>query len=158
MSEANPPDAVPEAVPEADAWATACSEDLRAEQARFRERRRAAAGPGGDATEELRRLARTVADGVEELSAGLSRLAGRAQIVLTPFAGRNAEVLGHLLRAGEEVAEAFRAAAAGYASDSGRPRPEADHQGGPSSKNERDTPPKEGDNGLGDGPSRIDLD
>ncbi|WP_165988128.1 DUF5304 family protein [Streptomyces sp. YIM 98790] len=158
MSEANPPDAVPDPQTDADAWATACGEDLEAEQARFRERRRAAPGGSGDATEELRRLARAVAGGLDEVSAGLSRLAGQAQIVLTPFSGRNAKVLGHLLRAGEEVAEAFRTAVAGYASDSGRPHPETDRRGGPSSKNERDTPPKQGDNGLGDGPSRIDLD
>jgi hypothetical protein len=132
MSEERPtPDAPePEAVDgeraratDADAWATACAEDLAAEKAR----RRAEQGPPpGSAAEELRKLVDVVADKLDKLSAGQSPLLGavagpaaqqvvrqvvqQAKAAVEPVIERNPDVFDHLAAAGGELLAAYRSA------------------------------------------------
>nr|BFD85294.1 carbon catabolit repression protein [Streptomyces sp. Xyl84] len=105
---------------DADAWATACAEDLEAEKAR----RRAQYGPPpGSAAEELRKLVDTVADKLSSLrSPLLGPVAGpaaqemvrqvvqQARAAVEPVRERNPDVFGHLAAAGGELLAAYRSA------------------------------------------------
>ena len=114
MSEELPPsdtgehqtvDEVPRAT-DADAWSTACAEDLAAEKAR----RRAEHGvPQGSAAEELRRLVDTVADKLSGLQSPLlGAVAGpaaqqvvrqvvqQAKAAVEPVIERNPDIFDHL--------------------------------------------------------------
>lgn len=118
MSDAAESDA-PEA-PDADAWATACEEDLAAERAR----RRAEHGQQpGNAADELRRLADAVSEKVAELgrpfggtmasaaAQGMAQqLIAQAKAAAEPVLERNPQVFDHLAAAGGELLAAYRAA------------------------------------------------
>ncbi|CAL9433623.1 hypothetical protein SUDANB176_02103 [Streptomyces sp. enrichment culture] len=128
MSEQLPPsdDAGDEAVDEvraagdADAWATACAEDLEAEKAR----RRAQYGPPpGSAAEELKKLVDAVADKLSGLGSPLfGAVAGpaaqqavrqvvqQARAAVEPVIERNPDVFDHLAAAGSELLAAYRSA------------------------------------------------
>ncbi|MEU2916062.1 DUF5304 domain-containing protein [Streptomyces massasporeus] len=105
---------------DADAWATACAEDLQAEKAR----RRAEHGtPPGSAAEELKKLVDTVA---EKLSGAQSPLLGavagpaaqqvvrqvvqQAKDAVEPVIERNPDIFDHLAAAGNELLAAYRSA------------------------------------------------
>ncbi|WP_255950982.1 DUF5304 domain-containing protein [Streptomyces odontomachi] len=109
--------------PDADAWETACAEDLAAERAR----RRAQHGPPpGSAAEELRRLLDAVADRISGLSSGAAPLFGmaaqgaaqqmvqqvvrQAKAAVEPVIERNPNVFDHLAAAGTELLAAYRSA------------------------------------------------
>lgn len=127
MSEELPPsdDAEPEAVDEAratdaDAWATACAEDLAAEKAR----RRAEHGvPPGSAAEELRKLVDAVADKLSTIQSPLlgavagpaaqqvvKQVVEQAKAAVEPVIDRNPDVFDHLAAAGNELLAAYRSA------------------------------------------------
>ncbi|MER7182477.1 DUF5304 domain-containing protein [Streptomyces hyaluromycini] len=125
MSEERPAADASEAADEvratdADAWATACAEDLQAEKAR----RRAQYGPPpGSAAEELRKLVDAVADKLSGLQTPLlGAVAGPAaqqvvrQVVqqaknaVEPVIERNPDVFDHLAAAGGELLAAYRSA------------------------------------------------
>ncbi|MGJ5750935.1 hypothetical protein FB563_4752 [Streptomyces puniciscabiei] len=105
---------------DADAWATACAEDLAAEKAR----RRAEYGPQpGSAAEELKKLVDTVADKLSGLQSPLlGSLAGpaaqqmvrqvvqQAKAAVEPVIDRNPDVFDHLAAAGGELLAAYRSA------------------------------------------------
>ncbi|SDC22917.1 DUF5304 domain-containing protein [Streptomyces prasinopilosus] len=108
---------------DADAWATACAEDLEAEKAR----RRARYGPPpASAAEELRKLADVVAEKFDRLTGLGSPLFGavagpaaqqavrqavqQARAVVEPVVERNPDVFGHLAAAGNELLAAYRSA------------------------------------------------
>ncbi|MFV0136477.1 DUF5304 domain-containing protein [Streptomyces sp. HMX87] len=152
---------------DADAWATACAEDLEAEKAR----RRAEHGPPpGSAAEELRRLVDTVAEKLSGLQSPLfGAVAGpaaqqvvrqvveQARAAVEPVIERNPDVFDHLAAAGNELLAAYRSAVqnqerrwtAGAAGDQ--------HVGDPRDPRDLDERPDEGDEGTGPG-QRIDLD
>ncbi|MFJ7177701.1 DUF5304 domain-containing protein [Streptomyces massasporeus] len=105
---------------DADAWATACAEDLQAEKAR----RRAEHGtPPGSAAEELKKLVDAVA---EKLSGARSPLLGavagpaaqqvvrqvvqQAKDAVEPVIERNPDIFDHLAAAGNELLAAYRSA------------------------------------------------
>lgn len=105
--------------PDADAWATACEEDLAEEKAR----RRAEHGERQpSAAEELRRLADAVSAKVAELggpfggaATGAAQGAARqffaqAKAAVEPVVERNPQVFDHLAAAGGELLAAYRAA------------------------------------------------
>jgi Family of unknown function (DUF5304) len=97
---------------DADAWSTACAEDM-AEQASQR-RVRQAYQPGS-AADELRRLAEAVADRVQELRnpiLGLpaQALLSQAKSVLGQARDRNPDLFDHLAAAGSELLAAYRSA------------------------------------------------
>ncbi|GAA1176824.1 carbon catabolit repression protein [Streptomyces hebeiensis] len=99
---------------DADAWATACAEDLEAERARLR----AVHGrPPGSAAEELRKLVDAVADKVAALPGPLFGVAAQgavrqfvdqAKAAVEPVIERNPDVLDHLAAAGNELLAAYR--------------------------------------------------
>ncbi|MER5399692.1 DUF5304 domain-containing protein [Streptomyces sp. NPDC002599] len=105
---------------DADAWSTACAEDLAAEQAR----RRAQHGPPpGSAAEELRKLVDAVADKLSGLQSPLfgavasgtaqqmvSQVVQQAKAAVEPVLERNPEVFDHLAAAGSELLAAYRSA------------------------------------------------
>ncbi|MEV8037580.1 DUF5304 domain-containing protein [Streptomyces sp. NPDC086182] len=105
---------------DADAWATACAEDLAAEKAR----RRAQHGPPpGSAAEELRKLVDAVADKLSGLQSPLfgavasgtaqqmvSQVVQQAKAAVEPVLERNPEVFDHLAAAGSELLAAYRSA------------------------------------------------
>ncbi|MFI2639713.1 DUF5304 domain-containing protein [Streptomyces sp. NPDC018610] len=105
---------------DSDAWATACAEDLEAEQAR----RRAEYGPPpGSAAEELRKFVDTIADKLSSLrSPLLGAVAGpaaqqvvrqvvqQARATVEPVIERNPDVFDHLAAAGGELLAAYRSA------------------------------------------------
>ena len=107
-------------VTDADAWATACAEDLDAEKAR----RRARYGPPpGSAAEELKKLVDAVADKLSGLQAPLlgAAASGTAQQVVRqvvqqakaavePVIERNPDFFDHLAAAGSELLAAYRSA------------------------------------------------
>lgn len=111
-------------VQDADAWATACAEDLAAEKARRRDRYGV---PPGSAAEELRRLADVVADKLSEFSGGsLFGLTGQsaaqhmaqqvfqqARAAVEPVIERNPDLFDHLAAAGSELLAAYRSAVEG---------------------------------------------
>lgn len=154
---------------DADAWATACAEDLEAEKAR----RRAKYGPPpGSAAEELRRLVDTVADKLSGLQSPLfGQVAGpaaqqvvrqvvqQAKAAVEPVIERNPDVFDHLAAAGGELLAAYRSAVqnqerrwtAGDDTASEDPRDPRDLDG------RGDDGKDDGDGGTGPG-QRIDLD
>ncbi|GCB50118.1 DUF5304 domain-containing protein [Streptomyces sp. NL15-2K] len=105
---------------DADAWATACAEDLAAEKAR----RRAEYGPPpGSAAEELRKLVDTVADKLSGLQSPLfgavagpaaqqvvKQVVQQAKAAVEPVIERNPDVFDHLAAAGNELLAAYRSA------------------------------------------------
>lgn len=105
---------------DADAWATACEEDLAAEKAR----RRAQYGPPpGAAAEELRKLLDTVADKLSGLQSPLlgavaggaaqqmvNQVVRQAKAAVEPVIERNPDVFDHLAAAGGELLAAYRSA------------------------------------------------
>ncbi|MGW0707796.1 DUF5304 domain-containing protein [Streptomyces sp. NPDC002643] len=105
---------------DADAWATACEEDLAAEKAR----RRAKYGPPpGSAAEELRKLVGAVSDKLSGLQSPLfGAVAGgaaqqmvhqvvrQAKAAVEPVIERNPDVFDHLAAAGNELLAAYRSA------------------------------------------------
>jgi hypothetical protein len=143
---------------DADAWSTACAEDLAAEKAR----RRAQYGPpAGSAAEELRKFVDAVADRLSGFQSPLlGAVAGpaaqqvvrqvvrQAKAAVEPVIERNPDVFDHLAAAGNELLAAYRSAAQAQERrwTSGTADPEHDPKG-------RD------DRGEGTGPGeRIDLD
>jgi hypothetical protein len=112
-------DEVPRAT-DADAWATACEEDLRAEKAR----RRAQYGPPpGSTAEELRKFVDAVSDKLSSLQSPLlGAVAGpaaqqvvrqvvqQAKAAVEPVIERNPDVFDHLAAAGNELLAAYRSA------------------------------------------------
>lgn len=108
---------------DADAWATACAEDLAAEKAR---RRSEYGPPPGSAAEELRKLVDTVAEKLDKLSGLQSPLLGavagpaaqqvvkqvvqQAKAAVEPVIERNPDVFDHLAAAGNELLAAYRSA------------------------------------------------
>jgi hypothetical protein len=120
-SEGNEREAVDEVrATDADAWATACAEDLAAEKAR----RRAQHGPPpGAAAEELRKLVDTVADKLSGLQSPLlgavagpaaqqvvKQVVQQAKSAVEPVIERNPDVFDHLAAAGNELLAAYRSA------------------------------------------------
>ncbi|MGW4656547.1 DUF5304 domain-containing protein [Streptomyces sp. NPDC004279] len=105
---------------DADAWATACAEDLAAEKAR----RRAEHGrPPGSAADELRKLVDAVADKLSGLQTPLFGAAAsgaaqqmvqqavqQAKAAVEPVIERNPEIFDHLAAAGSELLAAYRSA------------------------------------------------
>ncbi|GAA1003997.1 hypothetical protein STXM2123_2098 [Streptomyces sp. F-3] len=105
---------------DADAWATACAEDL----ARERDRRRSQYGPPpGAAAEELRKFVDTVAEKLSSFQPPLlGGIAGpmaqqvvrqvvqQAKAVVEPVIERNPDVFDHLAAAGSELLAAYRSA------------------------------------------------
>ncbi|MFI2437286.1 DUF5304 domain-containing protein [Streptomyces sp. NPDC018693] len=105
---------------DADAWSTACAEDLAAEKAR----RRAESGqPPGSAAEELRKFVDAVADRLSGLQSPLlGAVAGpaaqqvvrqvvrQAKAAVEPVIERNPDVIDHLAAAGNELLAAYRSA------------------------------------------------
>lgn len=127
MSEELPPSDAPEneAIDEvratdADAWATACAEDLAAEKAR----RRAEYGPPpGSAAEELRKLVDAVTDKLSTIQSPLlgavagpaaqqvvKQVVEQAKAAVEPVIERNPDVFDHLAAAGSELLAAYRSA------------------------------------------------
>ncbi|WKE72136.1 DUF5304 domain-containing protein [Streptomyces sp. WP-1] len=106
-------------VSDADAWATACAEDLEAEKAR---RRTTYGPPPGSAAEELKKLVDAVADKLSGLQSPLGTLAGpaaqqmvrqvvqQAKAAVEPVMERNPGVFDHLAAAGGELLAAYRSA------------------------------------------------
>ncbi|MFI1951563.1 DUF5304 domain-containing protein [Streptomyces xinghaiensis] len=144
---------------DADAWSTACAEDLAAEKAR----RRAQEGrPPGSAAEELLKLADAVADKLSSLQlpvAGLAaqsavqQLVNRAKAAVEPVVERNPDVFDHLAAAGSELLAAYRSAVERQESDwtrgtadPGSRKADGENGGGPE------------DPGGPSGSGRIDLD
>ncbi|MGC9382351.1 DUF5304 domain-containing protein [Streptomyces sp. MH13] len=156
---------------DADAWATACAEDLEAEKAR----RRAEYGPPpGSAAEELRRLVDTVAEKLSGLQSPLlGQVAGpaaqqvvrqvvqQAKAAVEPVIERNPDVFDHLAAAGGELLAAYRSAVQNQerrwtAGPSGRDAP-GDSRDPRDLDEPRDDGSDDGDEGTGPG-RRIDLD
>ncbi|EPH42238.1 hypothetical protein STRAU_4715 [Streptomyces aurantiacus JA 4570] len=110
----------PEPAADADAWATACAEDLAAEKAR----RRAQYGPPpGSAAEELRKLVDAVSDKLSGLQSPLlgavaqgavqetvQQVVRQAKAAVEPVIERNPDVFDHLAAAGSELLAAYRSA------------------------------------------------
>lgn len=166
------------APPDPDAWATACQEDLAAEQAR----RRARYGPPPtDPVEELRRFADAVVDRIAQFGAPIAGTAAQsaarqffsqARAVVEPVVERNPAVFDHLAAAGQELLAAYRAAVEDQESRWTRtraeqppaPPAEAQAEAGPQGegRGERGTRDAGGEDERPDdgppGPERIDLD
>ncbi|MEU9594328.1 DUF5304 domain-containing protein [Streptomyces sp. NPDC048219] len=146
---------------DADAWATACAEDLEAEKAR----RRAEYGPQpGSAAEELRRLVDTVAEKLSGLQSPLlGQVAGpaaqqvvrqvvqQAKAAVEPVIERNPAVFDHLAAAGGELLAAYRSAV------QNQERRWTTGTTGVNDPRDLDEPRDDGDEGTGGG-QRIDLD
>jgi hypothetical protein len=139
---------------DADAWATACAEDLAAEK----DRRRSSYGPPpGSAAEELRKLVDAVAEKLSGLQSPLLGAVGgpaaqqavrqvveQAKAAVEPVIERNPDVFGHLAAAGSELLAAYRSAV--QAREKRWTTGESDPRG-------------RGDRGDGSGPGQhIDLD
>jgi hypothetical protein len=153
---------------DADAWATACAEDLAAEKARHR----ASSGqPAASASEELRKLVDAVADRVSSLQnplfgmaaqGAVQQLINQARTAVEPVLERNPGVFDHLAAAGNEILAAYRSAVENQESrwtkDSAG-RPSGTMGGGRSADDTRtsDDPTDPRDEGAGPG-GRIDLD
>ncbi|POX52923.1 hypothetical protein C3489_16875 [Streptomyces sp. Ru71] len=133
---------------DADAWATACAEDLAEERAR----RRAERGtPPGSAAEELKKLVDAVAEKLSGIQSPLfGAVAGpaaqqvvrqvveQAKAAVEPVIERNPDVFDHLAAAGNELLAAYRSAVQAQekrwttrASDLTDPRERGDDDGGP---------------------------
>ncbi|MER7915095.1 MULTISPECIES: DUF5304 domain-containing protein [unclassified Streptomyces] len=155
-------------VSDADAWATACGEDLEAEKAR---RRTDHGAPPGSAAEELRKLVDSVADRLTGPQSPLGALAGpaaqqmvkqvvqQAKAAVEPVMERNPGVFDHLAAAGSELLAAYRSAVQSQERRwTGRPDDVADEW-----RTEREGDGGKGDKGRdrGEGTGsgeRIDLD
>ncbi|MEW9520868.1 DUF5304 domain-containing protein [Streptomyces tubercidicus] len=158
MSDATERPADRRAEPDADAWATACGEDLAAEKARHR----AAHGPQpGSAAEELRKLAEAVTDklaGIQLPGAlggiaaqgAVNQLFKQAKAAVEPVIERNPDIFDHLATAGSELLAAYRSAVEGserrWTRDDLDDRPDA----------RRESDPRDDDGPTGT--ERIDLD
>ncbi|AZQ34198.1 MULTISPECIES: DUF5304 domain-containing protein [Streptomyces] len=105
---------------DADAWATACAEDLAAEKAR---RRGQHGPPPGSAAEELRKLVDAVADKLSTIQSPLlgavagpaaqqvvKQVVEQAKAAVEPVIERNPDVFDHLAAAGNELLAAYRSA------------------------------------------------
>ncbi|MFJ6567009.1 DUF5304 domain-containing protein [Streptomyces sp. NPDC091292] len=105
---------------DADAWSTACAEDLAAEKAR---RRTQYGSQPGSAAEELRRLVDTVAEKLSGLQSPLlgglaqgaaqqavQQVVQQAKAAVEPVIERNPDVFDHLAAAGSELLAAYRSA------------------------------------------------
>jgi Family of unknown function (DUF5304) len=96
---------------DADAWATACAEDV-AEQAS--QRRVSQAYQPGSAVDELRKFAGSLADKVQELGGPMGLpaqlLLSQAKTALGQARDRNPDLFDHLAAAGSELLAAYRAA------------------------------------------------
>ncbi|MFD4969437.1 DUF5304 domain-containing protein [Streptomyces sp. NPDC058424] len=152
---------------DADAWSTACAEDLAAEQARRRGRY---GPPPGSAAEELRKFVDTVADKLSSLQAPLlGALAGpaaeqvvrqmvqQAKVAVEPVVERNPEVFEHLAAAGGELLAAYRSAVESQErrwTSSGTGESPRDELGEPDTGSDDRRDPGEGTGGG----ERIDLD
>ncbi|MFI9765621.1 DUF5304 domain-containing protein [Streptomyces sp. NPDC052415] len=120
-SDPSGPEALDEArASDADAWATACAEDLAAEQAR---RRTQYGPPPGSAAEELRKLVDAVSDKLTSLQSPLfgavagpaaqqvvKQVVEQAKAAVEPVIERNPDVFDHLAAAGNELLAAYRSA------------------------------------------------
>lgn len=105
---------------DADAWATACAEDLAAEKAR----RRAEHGrPPVSAAEELRKLVDVVSEKLSSMQSPLlgavagpaaqqvvKQVVQQAKAAVEPVMERNPDVFDHLAAAGGELLAAYRSA------------------------------------------------
>ncbi|MCE4948068.1 MULTISPECIES: DUF5304 domain-containing protein [Streptomyces] len=143
--------------PDADAWETACAEDLAAEQSR----RRTEYGPQpGSAAEELRRLAEAVTDRLSTIqlpgalggmaaSSAVNQLLKQAKAAVEPVIERNPDVFDHLAAAGSELLAAYRSVVEGSETRWTRDATADDQAQGPSGDPRDDGPA---------GPERIDLD
>lgn len=150
---------------DADAWATACAEDLAAEKARRREQ---SGDRAGSAADELRKLAEAVADKMAEFGSPAASMAARTMIsqvkaAVDPIKDRNPDLFEHLASAGAELLAAYRAAVSGqeqrWTRSAGAPRGRADS--GPSAAGPargEGTGASGGDDDPGPGPEHIDLD
>ncbi|WP_282794688.1 DUF5304 domain-containing protein [Streptomyces sp. CC224B] len=141
--------------PDADAWATACAEDLAAEKAR----RRARYGPPpGSAAEELRKLVDAVSEKLSGLQSPLfgaaaqgavqetvQQVVRQAKAAVEPVIERNPDVFDHLAAAGAELLAAYRSAVTGQEG-----RWTREPGGGPGEHERRDEGPGPGEH--------IDLD
>ncbi|MFJ8080646.1 DUF5304 domain-containing protein [Streptomyces sp. NPDC096205] len=120
MSEEHPEAGERPTAADADAWATACAEDLAAEKARRQGRQ---GPPPGSAAEELRKLVDTVADKLAGLQSPLlgavagpaaqqvvQQVVQQAKAAVEPVIERNPEVFDHLAVAGQELLAAYRSA------------------------------------------------
>ncbi|MEU6146682.1 DUF5304 domain-containing protein [Streptomyces sp. NPDC047081] len=166
MSEELPPsdagakDAVDEVrATDADAWATACAEDLAAEKAR----RRAEYGqPPVSAAEELRKLVDAVSEKLSSIQSPLfgavagpaaqqvvKQVVQQAKAAVEPVIERNPDVFDHLAAAGSELLAAYRSAV--QAQEQRWTRPTDLH------KDLDESNKKDGGEGTGPG-QRIDLD
>jgi hypothetical protein len=105
---------------DADAWSTACAEDLAAEKAR---RRTQYGPPPGSAAEELRKLVDNVAEKLSGLQSPLlggiagpaaqqvvKQVVQQAKAAVEPVIERNPDVFDHLAAAGGELLAAYRSA------------------------------------------------
>ncbi|MFD0271497.1 DUF5304 domain-containing protein [Streptomyces sp. NPDC127106] len=147
-----------------DAWATACAEDLAAEEERRRSRHGTDTPSGpGTAAEELFKLFEAVADKVSALNnpllgataqGAVRQIVDQAKAAAKPVVERNPEVFGHLAAAGTELLAAYRSAVEGH--ERRWTRGETTPGPGPDRPAGDDSDPR--DEG-GTGPSqRIDLD
>ncbi|MCF3144954.1 DUF5304 domain-containing protein [Streptomyces platensis] len=158
MSDATERPADRRAEPDADAWSTACAEDLAAEKARHR----AAHGPQpGSAAEELRKLAEAVTDklaGIQLPGAlggiaaqgAVNQLFKQAKAAVEPVIERNPDIFDHLAAAGSELLAAYRSAVEG--SERRWTREDLDDR--PAAGREKDPRDDDGPTGT----ERIDLD
>jgi hypothetical protein len=105
---------------DADAWSTACAEDLAAEKAR---RRTEYGPPAGSAGEELRKLVDAVTDKLSTIQSPLfgavagpaaqqvvKQVVQQAKAAVEPVIERNPDVFDHLAAAGNELLAAYRSA------------------------------------------------
>lgn len=163
--ERSAPEPPQERATDADAWATACAEDLAAEKTR---RRTEHGPPPGSAAEELRKLVDAVADRLSGLpSPLLGGLAGpaaqqavrqvvqQAKAAVEPVLERNPDVFDHLAAAGGELLAAYRSAVQSQERRWTARGADPAAGGGPAA----DDGPDRRDPGEGTGPGeRIDLD
>ncbi|MFD7921767.1 DUF5304 domain-containing protein [Streptomyces sp. NPDC059740] len=168
---------------DADAWETACAEDLAEERARHRARDTSS----GSAAEELRKLAEALGDRLADIQLpaslggkaaqqAVSHLLNQAKSAVEPVVERNQDVFGHLAAAGSELLAAYRSVVregerrwtegAAAARPASAPRPAADQDGAAGEDAAPDTGKPaggrrddDGENGGEPGGSeRIDLD
>ncbi|MFJ4532740.1 DUF5304 domain-containing protein [Streptomyces nigrescens] len=158
MSDATERPADRQAEPDADAWATACAEDLASEKAR---RRTGSAPEPGSAAEELRKLAEAVTDklaGIQLPGAlggiaaqgAVNQLFKQAKAAVEPVIERNPDIFDHLAAAGSELLAAYRSAVEGSERRWTRDDPDDRSEG------RRDDDPRDDDGPTGT--ERIDLD
>ncbi|TJZ50933.1 hypothetical protein FCH28_20695 [Streptomyces piniterrae] len=162
MSDATERPADRQADVDADAWATACAEDLAALKAR----RRAENGQQpGSAADELRKLAEAVTEKLSGIQlpgalggiaaqGAVNQLFRQAKAAVEPVIERNPEIFDHLAAAGSELLAAYRSAV--ESSERRWTREDlGDRPGGTTGTNRGDDPRDD------DGPTgteRIDLD